>query len=1344
MKKILIFASFLALASPIFTQQVNPNTQIGWPTNCSTPGYVYSYQAKLCIPGGGGGGGIFTTVLPSGDATGATDGAAIQSACAATGLVQLTAGTYYVGHSNSTISVTAPCTIDGASVAATTIQNEGTTNWMFTAAFSETDPSNNYLPGLMVTNLSVHQDSSVTPTGGGAFNLSASGDAFNSSMFEHLYIGGDGLFSGFYIGPQMGAVSISDTFIWIAPTGPSAGQGCMEYNNPAPGGDNNLGFLCAVGAGTINYAFGGLTIDQSDTTTFDGIKIWNAPVLFTGAGNTHAVRFVNPSVEGGFRSPNGYAFDFGTGTAPNGVQIVGGETAGFLAAFNHLSNVSSLAYCWDDENVSGSPNQICSGWLLPLSQLSNGGTGAATAAAAVSNLLSNPAIGEYILNCTSTSACAPVAFSGGGGNIPADAHFVFTGTSWTDDDAETQAPTIALTGWSQSGSTVTVTNSGTNGFHAGDWVNMRFATGWTTAYLPSGIAIKTGYTLFQVLATGLSSTQFEFTAGFSVTTCSASCGTTESAMNNLPFTVTQQPGMPSAAVSNTVVVLPSNVTIVGEAAAYSTAIHPYSPAVTGHPAYLTISDPWNDLGVCSTVAAIESAYTSLIEAAHTDGFKIVIPSIPAKNISQQYGAGFCSFPVPPYTEMVTLDRWLRTSLSPTIANRATEAYWDYFVDLGHSYNDAYNAALVYGSSSAWQLWGNAEAAALVSGSGTPLASMPLYFGAPYGTGNSAANGYNWSPSSDSIYTYSWNEASSYQGYPNYQIMGLGTEAGYEGLTLNGWMKINEPSYTGGNPVLLTITSSNNLIPTAAFLNPSAASGTSNLGWLDFGHDSTTYNAAQLLFNYVSSGSTSNTASMNLRGTTGIKVDGAGNLYVPAIATSASTAPICPNGTGGAFTTSGCVTGSTFSVNGSAVSGPNLNATTPSADSGYTVATPKVSGANVIVETPNYTGISPIVVTGQAISCPTCGTSSGGTNVSLNSGAAETNLPITGFMPQLCADTSGSGTAQSCSTANTFTPQAGNCITYMTTTSPSGAVTLNVNSLGAKTVRIWQGGSIYAVSGAPYNYPSGAPMAACYDGTYWNIGAANASTVVQTNGGPVQISNQTGVLPYLCADTSTSGTAQSCTTTPGFTPQTGNCVVYSTTTANSGTGLTVNINSLGAKSVAVAGSSGWTTTLVTSSSIPSNKPMHLCYDGTNWNASGTGYQQATATTQSACDNSTNLATTAYAGSTCNLVKTSGSPLSATAQGQTIWNNTSSAYVVDLPTPTASGPQICIGNYKAQAQAVSFVPGSGVTIYYKGVAGTTSSSTGLVSGGAAGDFICVEGTDSTTYTAIGAGYGTWTNN
>jgi hypothetical protein len=91
----------------------------------------------------------------------------------------------------------------------------------------------------------------------------------------------------------------------------------------------------------------------------------------------------------------------------------------------------------------------------------------------------------------------------------------------------------------------------------------------------------------------------------------------------------------------------------------------------------------------------------------------------------------------------------------------------------------------------------------------------------------------------------------------------------------------------------------------------------------------------------------------------------------------------------------------------------------------------------------------------------------------------------------------------------------------------------------------------------------------------------------------------------------------------------------------------------------------------------------------------------------------------------------------------WNNTASAYSWDLPTPVA-GLQICVGNYKARATAQSLIPGAGVTIYFKGVAGTSGSSTGLVSGGAAGDFICVVGTDSTTYIAIGGGYGTWTNN
>jgi hypothetical protein len=89
-----------------------------------------------------------------------------------------------------------------------------------------------------------------------------------------------------------------------------------------------------------------------------------------------------------------------------------------------------------------------------------------------------------------------------------------------------------------------------------------------------------------------------------------------------------------------------------------------------------------------------------------------------------------------------------------------------------------------------------------------------------------------------------------------------------------------------------------------------------------------------------------------------------------------------------------------------------------------------------------------------------------------------------------------------------------------------------------------------------------------------------------------------------SDTSGSGTAQVANTSPLFTPATNDCMIYTTTTTNSGTGLTVNWNSLGAKSIAIAGSSGWTTTL-TANIIPANKPLLVCYDGTNLNVVQTG-------------------------------------------------------------------------------------------------------------------------------------------
>ena len=107
----------------------------------------------------------------------------------------------------------------------------------------------------------------------------------------------------------------------------------------------------------------------------------------------------------------------------------------------------------------------------------------------------------------------------------------------------------------------------------------------------------------------------------------------------------------------------------------------------------------------------------------------------------------------------------------------------------------------------------------------------------------------------------------------------------------------------------------------------------------------------------------------------------------------------------------------------------------------------------------------------------------------------------------------------------------------------------------------------------------------------------------TNGQPVQaaganktLATATGhgmVLPLTCADSSGSGTAQSCSTTPSFTPASGDCIVYSTTTSNTGA-LTVNVNSLGAKAV-----QKWLGSALASGDLPLTVSVQMCYDGTHW-------------------------------------------------------------------------------------------------------------------------------------------------
>lgn len=218
----------------------------------------------------------------------------------------------------------------------------------------------------------------------------------------------------------------------------------------------------------------------------------------------------------------------------------------------------------------------------------------------------------------------------------------------------------------------------------------------------------------------------------------------------------------------------------------------------------------------------------------------------------------------------------------------------------------------------------------------------------------------------------------------------------------------------------------------------------------------------------------------------------------------------------------------------------------------------------------------------------------------------------------CLDSTNTNT-YSCNTTPPYALGAGDVILLITSHSNTSTSTLSINGSAAKAIKKF--GATAALNNG--DIAAGEATWLYYDNVQFNVigtvatgdaasivgvpwsSIAGGSVIAKDGGTSLPTAAAASVIehPLQCSDTSGSGTAQSCTTTPNDVPNFGVCYLYSTTTASTGSGLSIAVNGF-SKTVKVASGSGWTSTLPVGIIQP-GIPYFICAAGSNWLVTQTG-------------------------------------------------------------------------------------------------------------------------------------------
>jgi hypothetical protein len=274
-----------------------------------------------------------------------------------------------------------------------------------------------------------------------------------------------------------------------------------------------------------------------------------------------------------------------------------------------------------------------------------------------------------------------IAVTGGGGGIvppnPTTTTYAVIGDSRNLSSTSSVAVSLAATAVNCNGTVCVVTAANT--LAPNDWIGIE------STFSPTFLQGNNPY-FFHVLATGLSSTQFEFS--YTANTGTGTGGMVEYASYLWPLLMANQPYFLGHGT-----VLNFNPTS-GEAVAdtitfYPLSIHPISPAVVGNKGFLFIQVGYEDFittNSCNTSAlpSIEANFQTLWTDAHADGWQIVEVTNPANSHANDGGA--CNDNS--FTDIFQqFNLWLKAQ-APSEVSHANGEYWDYLVDAAAMINNA--------------------------------------------------------------------------------------------------------------------------------------------------------------------------------------------------------------------------------------------------------------------------------------------------------------------------------------------------------------------------------------------------------------------------------------------------------------------------------------------------------------------------------------------------------------------------------------------------------------------------------------------------------------------------------